>query len=113
MDTHMQIGLVVHMTRGLPADICFLLRVLLLLRVARSNLKLLYLVSRQSIKGAVMAACEVAWLCKLLVDMCVAIPHKIVTYCDNISSIQLAQSHCSMHKLSILRSTTTSFGSMF
>ena len=38
-----------------------------------------------------MAACEVAWLCKLLADLCVAAPHKIVIYCDNLSSIQLAQ----------------------
>ena len=38
-----------------------------------------------------MAARKVAWLCKLLVDLCVAVPHKIVIYCDNISCIQLAQ----------------------
>ena len=38
-----------------------------------------------------MAACEVAWLCKLLVDLCVEVPHKIVIYCDNLSSIQLAR----------------------
>ena len=38
-----------------------------------------------------MAACEVAWLRKLLVDLCVEVPHKIVIYCDNLSSIQLAQ----------------------
>ena len=38
-----------------------------------------------------MAACEVAWLCKLLADLCVEIPHKIVIYCDNLSRIQLAR----------------------
>ena len=41
-------------------------------------------------QGAVVAACEVAWLCKLLADLCVEIPHKIVIQCDNLSSIQLA-----------------------
>ena len=38
-----------------------------------------------------MAACEVAWLRKLHVDLCVEVPHKIVIYCDNLSSIQLAR----------------------
>ena len=38
-----------------------------------------------------MGACEVAWLHKLLANLSVAVPHKIVIYCDNLSSIQLAQ----------------------
>ena len=42
-------------------------------------------------RGAAVAACEVAWLRKLLVDLCVEVPHKIVIYCDNLSSIQLAR----------------------
>ena len=56
MDTEMQIGLVVHMTRDLPMVICFYLGVLLLLvGAARINLQLLYLVQRQSIA-------ELPWL---------------------------------------------------
>ena len=41
-------------------------------------------------RGAAVAACEVAWLFKLLVDLCVEVPHKIFIYCNNLSSIQLA-----------------------
>ena len=39
--------------------------------------------------GAAVAACEVAWLRKLLADLCVEVPHKIVIYCDNLSNLQL------------------------
>ena len=42
-------------------------------------------------RGAAVAACEVAWLRKLLADLCVEVPHKVVIYCDNLSSIQLAR----------------------
>ena len=42
-------------------------------------------------RGAAVAACEVAWLCKLLTDLCVDVTHKAVIYCDNLSSIQLAR----------------------
>ena len=38
-----------------------------------------------------MATCEVAWLCKLLTDLCVDVTHKVFIYCDNLSSIQLAR----------------------
>ena len=41
--------------------------------------------------GAAMVACEVTWLCKLLIDLCVDVTHKVVIYCDNLSSIQLAR----------------------
>ena len=41
-------------------------------------------------KGAVVAACEVAWLHKLLVDFGLQVHRKVVKYCDNLSSIQLA-----------------------
>ena len=38
-----------------------------------------------------MAACEVAWFCKLLTYLCVDVTHKVVIYCDTLSSIQLAR----------------------
>ena len=38
-------------------------------------------------RGVVVAACEVAWLHKLLADLCVEVPHKVVIYCDNLSNI--------------------------
>ena len=38
-----------------------------------------------------MAACEVAWLRKLLADLGLHVERKIVIYCDNLSSIQLAR----------------------
>ena len=41
-------------------------------------------------KGATMAACEVAWLQKLLVDLGQSVHDAVVIYCDNISSIMLA-----------------------
>ena len=41
-------------------------------------------------RGAAMAACEVAWLWKLLADMGQSINAAVVIHCDNISSIMLA-----------------------
>ena len=38
-------------------------------------------------RGAAVAACEVAWLCKLLADLGLHVERKIVIYCDNLSSI--------------------------
>ena len=38
-------------------------------------------------KGAIVAACEVAWLYKLLDDLGLHVMHKVVIYCDNLSSI--------------------------
>ena len=38
-----------------------------------------------------MAACEIAWLCKLLDDLGLQMDKKVVIYCDNLSSIQLAR----------------------
>ena len=38
-----------------------------------------------------VAACEVAWLNKLLHDFGLQVHRKIVLYCDNLSSIQLAR----------------------
>ena len=41
-------------------------------------------------RGAAVAACEVAWLHKLLGDFGLQVHGKVVIYCDNLSSIQLA-----------------------
>ena len=41
-------------------------------------------------RGAAVAACEVAWLHKLLGDFGLQVNTKVVLYCDNLSSIQLA-----------------------
>lgn len=41
--------------------------------------------------GAVVAACEVAWLRKLLADLGLHVQGHDVIYCDNTSSIQLAK----------------------
>ena len=41
-------------------------------------------------RGAAVAACEVAWLHKLLGDFGLQVHRKVVIYCDNLSSIQLA-----------------------
>ena len=41
-------------------------------------------------RGATVVVCEVAWLDKLLGDFGVQVNRKIVLYCDNLSSIQLA-----------------------
>ena len=37
-----------------------------------------------------MAACEIAWLCKLLSDLGHDVQGPMTLYCDNMSSIQLA-----------------------
>ena len=42
-------------------------------------------------RGAAVAACEVAWLEMLLADLGIQVQVPIVIYCDNLSSIQLAQ----------------------
>jgi len=42
-------------------------------------------------RGATMAAYEVAWLRKLLGDMGLHVDKKVIIYCDNLSSIQLAR----------------------
>jgi hypothetical protein len=42
-------------------------------------------------KGAAMAACEVAWLRKLLGDLGLHVDRHVVIYCDNLNSIQLAR----------------------
>ena len=42
-------------------------------------------------RGAAIAACEVAWLNKLLHDFGLQVHRKVVLYCDNLSSIQLAR----------------------
>ena len=41
-------------------------------------------------KGAAMAACEIAWLRKLLQDLGHDLSGAITLYCDNMSNIQLA-----------------------
>jgi len=41
-------------------------------------------------KGATIAACEVVWLQKLLSDLGQSMDALVVIYCDNISSILLA-----------------------
>ena len=41
-------------------------------------------------RGATIAACEVVWLQKLLLDLGKSVDDFVVIYCDNISSILLA-----------------------
>ena len=41
--------------------------------------------------GAAVAACEVAWLNKLLHDFGLHAHRKVILYCDNLNSIQLAR----------------------
>jgi hypothetical protein len=41
-------------------------------------------------RGAVIVACEVVWLQKLLLDLGQLVDAHVVIYCDNISSILLA-----------------------
>ncbi|MCO5559502.1 hypothetical protein L7F22_013103 [Adiantum nelumboides] len=38
-------------------------------------------------RGAIVAACEVAWLRKLLMDLRLQVGRELVIYCDNLSSI--------------------------
>ena len=42
-------------------------------------------------RGAVVAACEVVWLRKLLGDLSIFVDDPVVIHCDNMSSIQLAR----------------------
>ena len=38
-------------------------------------------------RGAILAACEIAWLLKLLQDLRHKVPGAVTLYCDNMSSI--------------------------
>ncbi|MCO5576181.1 hypothetical protein L7F22_029989 [Adiantum nelumboides] len=42
-------------------------------------------------RGVAVTACEVAWLCKLLMDLRLQVDREVVIYCDNLSSIQLGK----------------------
>ncbi len=42
-------------------------------------------------RGAAMAACEVAWLRKLLGDLGLHVDRQVFIYCDNLNNIQLAR----------------------
>ena len=42
-------------------------------------------------RGATVAACEVAWLRKLLGDLGVQVDEQVVIHCDNLRNIQLAR----------------------
>ncbi|MCO5604381.1 hypothetical protein L7F22_058546 [Adiantum nelumboides] len=42
-------------------------------------------------RGAAVAACEISWLRKLLMDLRLQVDREVVIYCDNLSSIQLAE----------------------
>ena len=42
-------------------------------------------------RGAVVAACEVAWLELLLGALGIQVQRPVVIHCDNLTSIQLAQ----------------------
>ena len=42
-------------------------------------------------RGAIVAACEVAWLRTLLGDLGVHVDERVFIYCDNLSNIQLAR----------------------
>ena len=85
----MLIGLVVFLIDDLLVDMCSLLEVLQLLGVVRNSLQFPCQAQRLSTGGAAMAACEVAWLHKLLYDMHQSTNGPVVIYCDNMSSIYL------------------------
>ncbi|MCO5613079.1 hypothetical protein L7F22_067353 [Adiantum nelumboides] len=42
-------------------------------------------------RGAAVAACEVAWLRKLLMDLKLQVDREVVIYCDNLGSIQFSR----------------------
>ena len=86
----MLIGQVVLVTGALQVVLCFLLGVLQLLGAAKSSLRLLCRAQRPSTEVH-LAACEVAWLRTLLGDLGVHVDERVVIYCDNLSSIQLAR----------------------
>jgi hypothetical protein len=58
-------------------------------------------------RGATIAACEVVWLQKLLSDLGQSVDAPVVIYCDNISSILLANNPVYHARTSTLRCTTT------
>ncbi len=89
MDTRMLIGLTMFQIEDQPLVSCFLWSGAVSWSskkqpiVALSSTKAKY-------KGATIVACEVVWLQKLLLDLGQSVDAPIVIYCDNISSILLA-----------------------
>jgi len=60
-----------------------------LLGAARNSLSLLCLARKQSIEEQ-LAACDIMWLKKMLKDLGEHHDGKVVMFCDNMSSLQLA-----------------------
>jgi hypothetical protein len=54
---------------------------------SKKQLTIALLSTKAKYRGATMAACEVAWLRKLLGDLGLHVDRQVVIYCDNLSSI--------------------------
>ena len=89
MVTQMQIGLVVD--RRSTSGFMFSLGSAAITWSSKKQPTIALSSTEAKYRGATVAACEVAWLCELLIDLCVDVTHKVVIYCDNLSSIQLAR----------------------
>ena len=65
-------------------------------------------------RGAALAACEIAWLRKLLSDLGHNVQEPVTLYCDNMSSIQLAKTiQCFMQGQNTLRFIIITYGRRF
>ena len=54
---------------------------------------LYYLVTKVEYRGAALAACEISWLMKLLVDLDIEVCRPLRLFCDNMSNVHLAHNH--------------------
>jgi len=58
---------------------------------SKKQLTVALLSTEAEYRGGAMAACEVAWLRKLLGDLGLHVDRQVVIYCDNLSNIQLVR----------------------
>jgi len=68
---------------------CFLLEVVMLVGIVRNNQQVALLNTKVEYKGAIIVACELVWLQKLLSDLGQSMDAPVVIYYDNINSILL------------------------
>ncbi len=89
MDTQMLIGLAIFQIEDWLVVSCFLLEVVMLVGIVRNNQQVALLNTKVEYKGAIIVACELVWLQKLLSDLGQSMDAPVVIYYDNINSILL------------------------
>jgi len=89
MDTWMLIGLVMFQIEDQPVVSCFLLEMVVNWN-SKKQPTIALLSTKAEYRGAIIVTCEIIWLQKLLSDLGQSMDDPVVIYCDDISSMLLA-----------------------